>query len=487
MNTINAGNPSANNMITRQVMQKKRESSATIFDKLTKRTAQLTAKNPLNNVLTNDQLFRYYIKEVEPKLSQSNDNFQGLPNTTPQIPPDTSIKDTVEKSYGNVKGEYNAGFSGNGVEGILNSNDINSMTPVRLSDPQIPVVFDPNAFDYSSFDVYINGLPENEQSTVLQSLYDNDKKSFALFVEGQLKAAGEEVNDKNRVDLLNAWINYGLIADKYINTEETTLPTKIEKYDEIRQFLGTLDTNDYHQESAIMLNILIDNSANDGTDTLNIRKFFYNLWNEWYGTTTLEKSIEDIYNIWLSSENTPLEKVITDGLNRIFEKNNIDTFQYDEFRDLIFNFIQRHQGHSAMASKLYKTELAKYTLDKMTPDEACKKKIDHFQEELRISREHHAQRVKQYRDDEQNDQQNLQGAEYDDDGLGNLHLVGQLKDPSTHPSKPQELKNPATKVAPVSAQSVKNDAVILRSSSSFVTHNVKLNPSRVLNINPDSY
>jgi hypothetical protein len=220
----------------------------------------------------------------------------------------------------------------------------------------------------------------------LQSLYDNDKKSFALFVEGQLKAAGEEVNDKNRVDLLNAWINYGLIADKYINTEETTLPVKIEKYDEIRQSLGTLDTNTYHTESAIMLNIFIDNSANDGTDSLNIRKFFYNLWNEWSGLTTLEKSIEDIYNIWTSSEDTPLQEVITDGLNRIFEKNNIDTFQYDEFRDLIFNFIQRHQYSSAMASKLYKTELAKYTLDKMTPDVVCQKKIDHFKENLRISR-----------------------------------------------------------------------------------------------------
>ena len=111
MNIINAGNPSANNMITRQVMQKKRESSATILDKLNKRTAQLTAKNPLNNVLTNDQLFRYYIQEVEPKLSQSNDNFSGLPNMTP---PDNSIKDTVEKNFGNGKDEYNAGSGGGG-------------------------------------------------------------------------------------------------------------------------------------------------------------------------------------------------------------------------------------------------------------------------------------------------------------------------------------------------------------------------------------
>ena len=123
MNIINAGNPSANNMIVRQVMEKKRQSSATIFDKLNKRTAKLTAKNPLNNALTNDQLFRYYIKEVEPKLSQSNDNFSGLPNMTP---PDNSIKDTTEKGFGNGKDEYNAGTGGGGGGGFgpLNSNDI---------------------------------------------------------------------------------------------------------------------------------------------------------------------------------------------------------------------------------------------------------------------------------------------------------------------------------------------------------------------------
>ena len=467
MNIINAGVPSANNMIIRQVMQKKRQSSATIFDKLNKRTAQLTAKNPLNNVLTNDQLFRYYIQEVEPKLSQSNDNFQGILNTTPQTPPDTSIKDTVEKSYGNVKDEYNAGFSENGVPGMLNSNDINSMTPIAPSAPYIE--FDPNDFDYSSFDDYIQGLSKDEKTTVLQSLYDNNKQNWDLFVEGQLKEAGEEVNDKNKARLLNTLINYGVIQDRYLNTDEIRFTERIEEYDDIQQFLGTIDTNAYHQESAIMLNILIDNSANDGTDTLNIRKFFYNLWNEWAGLTTLEQSIEDIWNIWSSSEDTPLQEVITDGLNRIFERHDIERFEYVEFRDLIFNFIQKNQSHSAMTSKLYKTELAKYTLDKMKPDAACQKKIDYFQEELRRSREFHAQRVKQYRDDEQNDQQNDQqgqevfAGQYQEDRNGNLHLVGQLKDPSTHPSKPQELKDPSTYPrAPVSAQSVKNDAVISR-------------------------
>ena len=59
-------------------------------------------------------------------------------------------------------------------------------------------------FNYSSFDAYINGLPDNEKSTVLQNLYDNNKQNFNLFVEGQLKEVGEEVNDKNRADLLNS-------------------------------------------------------------------------------------------------------------------------------------------------------------------------------------------------------------------------------------------------------------------------------------------
>jgi hypothetical protein len=126
-------------MIIRQVMQKKRQSSATIFDKLNKRTVKLTVKNPLNNVLTNDQLFRYYIKEVESKLSQSNDNFPGLPNTTPT---DTSIKDTMVKGFGNGKDEYNAGSGGGGGFGPLNSNDVTNTKQVRpatiFTDPENP-------------------------------------------------------------------------------------------------------------------------------------------------------------------------------------------------------------------------------------------------------------------------------------------------------------------------------------------------------------
>jgi hypothetical protein len=169
MNIINAGVPSANNMIVRQVMQKNRQSSATIFDKLNKRTAKLTAKNPLNNVLTNDQLFRYYIQEVEPKLSQSNDNFSGLPNTTP---PDNSIKDTTEKSYGD------AGFSANGVQGMLNSNDITQ--PRTLTDEEKAIR------DYPLVaEVYFLQEQQGDQAgwDILSDWYFKDRNRYHAFVD----------------------------------------------------------------------------------------------------------------------------------------------------------------------------------------------------------------------------------------------------------------------------------------------------------------
>ena len=457
MNIINAGNPSANNMLTRQVMQKKRESSATILDKLNKRTAQLTAQNPLNNILTNDQLFRYYIKEVEPKLFQSNDNFQGLPNTTPQTPPDNSIKDTVEKSYGNVKDEYNAGFSGNGVEGILNSNNITGN-------------IDPNQFNPEEWLKIWNGLNLLEQGDVLQDLYDNDKKNFDLLIAYQITSSGEDVNDKNRIKVIHSMITSGMIHDKYENVEETRFGNAIERYEEIGKFLGSLDTNDYHRESAIMLNVFIDTYSGDRG--LDIGKFCFNLWNEWFGQTTLDRSITDIWDIWKKSKGTPLEEVITTSFNRIFESTDIETFEFGEFRDLFWNYINKHTYYASMAVKKYKTELAKYQLDKMTPAGAVQNKIDDYKEELRQSRENHAGRLRYYRDlegdndEQENDEQDnpeILAGQYQEDIRGNLHLVGQLKDPSTHPSKPQELKNPATyPSAPVSAQSVKNDAVISR-------------------------
>ena len=192
MNIINAGNPSANNMIVRQVMEKKRQSSATIFDKLNKRTAKLTAKNPLNNVLTNDQLFRYYIKEVEPKLSQSNDNFSGLPNTTP---PDNSIKDTTEKGFGNGKDEYNAGTGdGGGVFGPLNSNDITQ--PRTLTDEEKAIR------DYPLVaEVYYlqDQLGQQAGWNKLSDWYFKDRNRYHAYIDQSSRMAGVSFEDVDQL------------------------------------------------------------------------------------------------------------------------------------------------------------------------------------------------------------------------------------------------------------------------------------------------
>lgn len=76
---INASNPSLINTLLQQAtksQQKKRPTFEEVFAKLNARTSRMDAnKNPLNNMLTNEQLFRYYVKDTEPKLRVSDDSF----------------------------------------------------------------------------------------------------------------------------------------------------------------------------------------------------------------------------------------------------------------------------------------------------------------------------------------------------------------------------------------------------------------------------
>ena len=74
---INANRNSAIDVIAQSIMNKeegkKRPTFSTIFDKLNKK--KISSKKPLNNLLTQDQMFRYYINDTEPLLKVSNDGF----------------------------------------------------------------------------------------------------------------------------------------------------------------------------------------------------------------------------------------------------------------------------------------------------------------------------------------------------------------------------------------------------------------------------
>lgn len=78
---INASSQSLINTLLQQASkssEKKRPTFEEVFAKLNARSARMDAnKNPINNMLTNEQLFRYYIKETEPKLQMSNEAFSG--------------------------------------------------------------------------------------------------------------------------------------------------------------------------------------------------------------------------------------------------------------------------------------------------------------------------------------------------------------------------------------------------------------------------
>lgn len=76
---INAGRNSAVDVIVQSIMnkeengKKKRPSFSTVFDKLNSK--KINTKKPLNNLLTQEQMFRYYINNSEPLLKVSNDGF----------------------------------------------------------------------------------------------------------------------------------------------------------------------------------------------------------------------------------------------------------------------------------------------------------------------------------------------------------------------------------------------------------------------------
>jgi len=74
---INASNPSLQNIITRTLMGKKekRPTFEEVYKTLSKNSAKMNTKLPLNSVLTNEQMFRYYVQNTVPKIQKSKDTF----------------------------------------------------------------------------------------------------------------------------------------------------------------------------------------------------------------------------------------------------------------------------------------------------------------------------------------------------------------------------------------------------------------------------
>jgi len=76
---INASSQTLINTILQQAAkssEKKRPTFEEVFSKLNARSSKMNAnRQPINALLTNEQMFRYYLKETEPKLHVSNEIF----------------------------------------------------------------------------------------------------------------------------------------------------------------------------------------------------------------------------------------------------------------------------------------------------------------------------------------------------------------------------------------------------------------------------
>ena len=107
---ISASNRSLENIIIRQEKEKKRPSFASVFEKINKRTSNMNRITPLNNKLTNEQLFRYYLKETDPKLRVSDDAFGEDETTLADLITNRSlnkskVNQTIQTDDGNDDGE----------------------------------------------------------------------------------------------------------------------------------------------------------------------------------------------------------------------------------------------------------------------------------------------------------------------------------------------------------------------------------------------
>jgi len=127
---INASSQSLINTLLQQAsksQEKKRPTFEEVFAKLNARTARMDAnKNPINNILTNEQLFRYYIKETEPKLQISNEIFSGEELFNPMKESDPT------KTYGSAT---------TGISDIAQLIDPANNLPIEgIAPPEVPAV-----------------------------------------------------------------------------------------------------------------------------------------------------------------------------------------------------------------------------------------------------------------------------------------------------------------------------------------------------------
>jgi hypothetical protein len=135
-------------------------------------------------------------------------------------PPDNSIKDTTEKSFGDGEDEYIAGTGGGagGGFGPLNSNNISKMTPIPPSTPYIepsrPPQRAPPARPTRSLNEMFSRLPWQEQDALSADWYYNNRPQLLQLFREMIVDGGGVATPENIQRILSGFeTSLGIVRD----------------------------------------------------------------------------------------------------------------------------------------------------------------------------------------------------------------------------------------------------------------------------------
>jgi hypothetical protein len=237
MNTINASSQTLINTLLQQAMKtqdKKRPTFEEVFAKLNARSSKMNAnRQPINALLTNEQMFRYYLKETEPKLHVSNEVFSSDELFNP-------IKESdPNKVYGQA-----ATFTSDIAQSLNPANNLPNVgipTPEPTQAPQAPRAQAQSPYtpdqqaDITEAEMFIDSgadFLEYFNNTDMSSINDESKEFLnVIFAKGVGDGDWGELG-QYMFDRLNNRLDEGaVVADLYrVMTAFSAMPDGLTKY-----------------------------------------------------------------------------------------------------------------------------------------------------------------------------------------------------------------------------------------------------------------
>jgi hypothetical protein len=239
---INASSQSLINILLQQATKtqdKKRPSFEEVFAKLNARSSKMDAnRQPINAMLTNEQMFRYYIKETEPKLQVSNETFSSeeLFNPTKESDPNKvyGTGATLTSDIAQLRDPANnapivgiptaepAGVPAAAAAPRAPAPPISPYTPDQQADIQEAEMFIDSGADFLD---YFNNID--------MSSINDDSKEFlnVIFAKGVGDGDWGELGQYMFDRLNNRLDEAGVIADLYqVMTAFSAMPDGLTKY-----------------------------------------------------------------------------------------------------------------------------------------------------------------------------------------------------------------------------------------------------------------